>query len=102
MADLRRSLVINFFATSGTRVLQFAVSILLARILSPSEIGIYSMTIVFVNFAQVFRDFGVSYYLQREPDLDNEKIRSATGVVFTTSWLIAAILYGVSGWLGMW
>ena len=83
MADLRRSLVINFFATSGTRILQFVVSILLARILSPSEIGIYSMTVVFVNFAQVFRDFGVTYYLQREPDLDNDKIRSATGVVFT-------------------
>lgn len=102
MADLRRSLIINFFATSGTKVLQFIVSILLARILSPSEIGIYSMTIVFVNFAQVFRDFGVSYYLQREPDLDNDKIRSATGVVFFTSWLIAAILFGASGFLGAW
>jgi O-antigen/teichoic acid export membrane protein len=102
MANLRRSLVINFFATSGAKVLQFIVSILLSRILSPSEIGIYSMTIVFVNFAQVFRDFGVSFYLQREPDLDNEKIRSATGVVFTTSWLIAAILFGASGWLGTW
>lgn len=102
MADLRRSLVINFFATSGTKVLQFIVSILLARILSPSEIGIYSMTVVFVNFAQVFRDFGVSYYLQREPDLDNDKIRSATGVVFTTSWVIAAALFAASGWLGTW
>ncbi|MBW8898412.1 MAG: oligosaccharide flippase family protein [Massilia sp.] len=102
MANLRRSLVINFFATSGARVLQFIVSILLARILSPSEIGIYSMTVVFVNFAQVFRDFGVGNYLQREPDLDNDKIRSATGVVFTTSWLIAAVLFGASGWLGIW
>jgi O-antigen/teichoic acid export membrane protein len=102
MADLRRSIVINFFSTSGAKVLQFVVSIMLARILSPSEIGIYSMTIVFVNFAQVFRDFGVSYYLQREPDLTPDKVRSATGVVFTTSWLIGAILYGASGWLGMW
>jgi O-antigen/teichoic acid export membrane protein len=102
MADLRRSIVINFFSTSGAKILQFIVSILLARILSPSEIGIYSMTIVFVNFAQVFRDFGVSYYIQREPDLTPDKVRSATGVVFTTSWLIAAILYGASGWLGTW
>jgi O-antigen/teichoic acid export membrane protein len=102
MANLRRSLIINFFSTSGAKVLQFIVSILLARILSPSEIGIYSMTIVFVNFAQVFRDFGVTNYLQREQDLDNDKIRSATGVVFTTSWVIAAVLFGASGWLGTW
>lgn len=102
MADIRRSLIINFFATSGTKVLQFIVSIILARILSPSEIGIYSMTIVFVNFAQVFRDFGVSFYLQREPELTPDKIRSATGVVFTTSWVIAAVLFTASGWLGLW
>jgi len=102
MADLRRSLVINFISSSGATVLQFIVSILLARILSPSEIGIYSMTLVFVNLAHVFRDFGVTSYLQREPDLTPEKLRSASGVAFATSWTIAAALFLVSGWLGRW
>jgi O-antigen/teichoic acid export membrane protein len=102
MADLRRSLVINFFSSSGATILQFIVSLLLARILTPSEIGVYSMTVVFVNLAHVFRDFGVTNYIQREKELTPEKIRSATGVVFTTSWLIAAIMYLGSGWLGRW
>lgn len=102
MADLRRSLVINFLSSSGATFLQFVVSILLARILSPSDIGVYSMTVVFVNLAHVFRDFGVTSYLQREPDLTPEKIRSATGVVFSTSWIIAAALFLASGWLGRW
>jgi O-antigen/teichoic acid export membrane protein len=102
MADLRRSLVINFFSSSGAAFLQFVVSVLLARILSPSEIGVYSMTVVFVNFAHVFRDFGVTSYLQREKDLTPEKIRSAIGVVFSTSWLIAIMLFLASGWIGRW
>jgi O-antigen/teichoic acid export membrane protein len=102
MADLRRSLVINFFSSSGAAFLQFVVSVVLARILSPSEIGVYSMTIVFVNFAHVFRDFGVTSYLQREAELTPEKIRSAIGVVFTTSWLIAVLLFLASGWIGRW
>lgn len=102
MADLRRSLVINFFSSSGAAFLQFIVSVLLARILSPSEIGVYSMTAVFVNFAHVFRDFGVSTYIQREPDLNPQKIRSAIGVVFTSSWLIAGLLFALSGWIGDW
>ena len=102
MADLRRSLVINFFSSSGAAFLQFIVSVLLARILSPSEIGVYSMTVVFVNFAHVFRDFGVTSYLQREHDLTPEKIRSAIGVVFSTSWLIAVMLFLASGWIGRW
>lgn len=100
MADLRRSLVINFFSSSGAALLQFIVSVMLARMLSPSEIGVFSMTVVFVNLAHVFRDFGVSTYLQREPNLTPDKIRSATGVVFSTSWLIAFGMFLSSAWIG--
>jgi O-antigen/teichoic acid export membrane protein len=100
MANLRRSLVINFFSSSGTALVQFLVSILLARKLSPSEIGVYSMTVVFVTIAHMFRDFGVASYIQREPDLTTEKIRSALGILFTTSWLLALFLYLISTSLG--
>jgi O-antigen/teichoic acid export membrane protein len=102
MSKIRRSLVISFFTSSGVAALQFAVSILLARLLSPSEIGVYSMAVVFVNIAHMFRDFGVGSYLQREADLTPDKIRSAIGVMFTSTWVIAALLYGVSGWIGDW
>jgi O-antigen/teichoic acid export membrane protein len=102
MANLRRSLVINFFSSSGAALLQFVVSILLARMLSPSEIGVFSMTVVFVNIAHMFRDFGVASYVQREPDLTVEKMRSAIGVMFTTSWSIALLLFLISSWLGAW
>jgi O-antigen/teichoic acid export membrane protein len=102
MANLRRSLVINFFSSSGAALLQFVVSVILARMLSPSEIGVYSMTVVFVNLAHVFRDFGVSAYIQREAELTPDKIRSATGVVFTTSWLIAISLFVASPFIGQW
>jgi O-antigen/teichoic acid export membrane protein len=102
MANLRRSLIINFFSTSGSTVLKFVVSVILARMLSPSEIGVYSMTLVFVNFAHVFRDFGVTQYLQREAELTPDKIRSATGVVYATSWVIAISLFLASDALGEW
>lgn len=65
----------------------------MARLLSPSEIGVYSITAVLVSFTQVFRDFGVVAYIKRQKDLTPEILQSATGVLFTTSWLIAALLY---------
>ena len=102
MLNIRRSLVINFFSSSGATIAQFVVSIVLARMLSPSEIGVFSMTIVFVNIAHIFRDFGVGTYLQREPELTPEKMRAATGVMFTTSWIIAAALYLASPWISRW
>lgn len=102
MANLRRSLVVTFFSSSGAALVKFIVSIILARLLSPSEIGVYSITVVFVNIAHTFRDFGVGTYLQREPDLDSAKIRSALGVAIASSWLIAALLYAASGSIGKW
>lgn len=102
MANLRRSLVINFFSNTGSTLLKFIVSVMLARILSPSEIGVFSITVVFVGIAQIFRDFGVSAYLQREKELTPDKIRSAIGVAFASSWLIAAILFACSGAIGDW
>lgn len=102
MTSLRRSLVINFFSSSGATIVQFIVSLLLARLLSPSEIGVFSMTIVFVNIAHIFRDFGVATYVQHEPELTPEKLRAANGVLFTSSWLIALVLYLASGWIAAW
>lgn len=102
MTKLRRSLVINFLTSSGAALLQFITSIFLARLLSPSEIGVYSMAMVFVGIAHMFRDFGVPSYLQREANLTPEKIRSAIGVMFASTWSMALILYLASGAIGAW
>ena len=102
MVKLRRSLVINFFSSSGSTIVGFIVGLVLARQLSPGEIGVYSMTIVFVNMAHIFRDFGIGTYLQQERELTPQKIRAATGVVFTTSWLLALGLFLASPSIGRW
>jgi len=70
MPTIRASLLITFFASNGATVVNFLVAIALARLLSPEEIGIYSIAAVLVYFAQIFRDFGVASYLQRERDLE--------------------------------
>lgn len=54
MKSLHRPLVINFFSSTGMTIVNFIVSVILARLLSPGEIGVYSITIVFVNIAHIF------------------------------------------------
>lgn len=102
MANLRRSLVINFFSSTGATIVQFIVSLVLARMLSPAEIGVFSMTVVFINIAHIFRDFGVGTYLQREPELTEAKMRAAIGVMFSTSWLIGIAMFFSSGYISRW
>ncbi|MXP26064.1 oligosaccharide flippase family protein [Altererythrobacter indicus] len=76
---------------------QFVISLIVARLLSPSEIGIYSIAVVLVNIAHVFRDFGVSTYLQREAELTSGKVRSAMGVAYAIAWFIAFCIFVSSG-----
>ncbi|MCZ8172436.1 MAG: oligosaccharide flippase family protein, partial [Brevundimonas sp.] len=102
MASFRKSLAVNFLSSSGATVVQFIVSLIVARILSPAEIGIYSIAIVLVNVAHVFRDFGVSTYLQREDALDRAKVRSALAVAYAIAWAIAASVYLASSWVAGW
>lgn len=83
-------------------LIQFLVSVLLARMLSPAEIGVYSISVVFISVAHIFRDFGVATYVQREPNLTVEKMRSAIGVMFVTSWSISALVFALSGQVAIW
>lgn len=99
MASFRRGFVINFASSSMATVVQFVVSMILARMLTPAEIGVFSITVVFVNIAHVFRDFGVASYVTREKDLTPQKVRSAIGVLYTSTWLIALVIYLGSGWI---
>ena len=70
-------------------------NVLLARLLTPEQIGIFSVSLAVIAVAQVFRDFGVGSYLIQEKNLTELHVRTAFGVTL----LIGATLF-VSVWLG--
>lgn len=99
MSRLRRSLIIIFFSSNGATAVNFIVSIILARLLSPDDIGIFSITVVVTNIAHIFRDFGVTSYLKTVKDLTPETIRAANGVLMASSWGMGLSLFIISGWV---
>jgi O-antigen/teichoic acid export membrane protein len=97
MVNIRRSLFFAFLSSNSGTALNFLVTIILARLLTPGEIGIYSIAAVLVSISHIFREFGVSSYLKREKELTTAKIRAAFGILLFTSWSLALILFLVSG-----
>ncbi len=67
----------------------------LARLLTPAQMGIFAVTMVFVSVLSSLRDFGASSYLIQEKELTDEKIRAAwmlqIGIGLTLGIIIAAI-----------
>lgn len=93
MPNLRRSIFITFVSTNGATVIHFALTVVLSRLLTPAEVGIFSITYVLINIIGVFRDFGVSSYLQQEKDLTPEKASAAFGLLLASSWVLAVATY---------
>lgn len=93
MSSVRQKVALQFVVSTLALVANFVLTILLARLLSPQDIGIFSMGAVLMAVAHVFRDFGVTAYIKREKELTSEKLRNALGVLLITSLSMAALMY---------
>jgi len=72
-------------------------AMVLARLLTPADIGVYAVGAVLVGLIQVLRDFGVGPYVIQEKELTEEKLRAVLGVALTVAWLLAALVLAASG-----
>lgn len=93
----RRSFLASFAEKYLLLVLNTAGAMILARLLSPAEVGLYAIGAVLVALVQVLRDFGVGAYLIQEPQLTSDKLRAALTVNLLVGWTLAALVYFVSG-----
>lgn len=96
MLSVRKSLAFSFAEKYSSMAIQFISTIVLARLLTPEEIGIYSLGAVIIGFAHMLRDFGVSNYLIQEKELTKDRIRTAFGVTLIIAWLISIVLISFS------
>ena len=65
---------IDRFSNQG---LSFIFSILIARIVSPSDYGVIAMLYVFTDIAQVFVEGGITSAIVRKPDLSESDLSTA-------------------------
>lgn len=91
--SVRQKVALQFFFSNLALVANFALSIVLARLLTPQEIGIFSMSAVLIAVAHVFRDFGVTAFIKREKELTPDILRNALGVLLISSWTVAVIMF---------
>ncbi len=75
----------------GAQLVNFVVSIVLARILMPEEYGIIGIVLVFVNLCNVFVDSGFGKALIQKKDADDLDFSSA----FYFGLALSAVLYGI-------
>lgn len=84
-----KSLIWKFFERIGAQVIQFVISVILARILMPEEYGTIALITVFVTIANVFIQNGLPSALVRKVNADDLDESS----VFYCNLFISVVLY---------
>lgn len=98
---MRKKIIFQFLVGNGVVLCNILLMIVLSRILSPDEVGVFSMAAILVSIAHVFRDFGVGTYLKQVKELDANLVRGAFGLLLLTSWFVAgAIFFSAEIWGG--
>jgi O-antigen/teichoic acid export membrane protein len=90
---VRRKIAYQFLVSNVSLIANFVLTVVLARLLTPEDIGIFSMSAVLVAIAHVFRDFGVSSFLKQEREITPSILSGAIGLLVATSFGMAALLY---------
>jgi O-antigen/teichoic acid export membrane protein len=76
----RKSLFFSFLDRYASLAISVVSSMVIARLLTPAEIGVYSVTMVLLMFVSTFRDMGAGQYLVQEKELTTERIRAVWAV----------------------
>lgn len=92
---VRKNLSLMGSAHLVSFVLNFLSVIAVSRLLTPQEIGIYSVSVAVLGMAHIFRDFGVGQYLVQTKEVGREQFRAAFSVTLYTSWFLALVLFFV-------
>ena len=94
MKITKKSIVSNLFwkfsERTGIQIVSFAVTVVLARLLPPSDFGLVAMVVVFVMLANSLIVNGFGYALIQKNDVDNLDYSS----VFYAGILMSIIFYG--------
>jgi O-antigen/teichoic acid export membrane protein len=77
---MRRFLALSFVQRGFMFAVYMPATMILARLLTPAEIGVFSMTAAFTSIASAIREFGMSEYIMQERELDRSRVRAVYGV----------------------
>lgn len=89
--SVRQALLFSLLDRYAGLVLALGSSIVIARLITPDELGVYSVTMVVVSFASSFRDLGAGQYLVQERELNAQRI-AATWTVLAGCGLALGVL----------
>ncbi|WP_416306680.1 oligosaccharide flippase family protein [Neptunicella sp. SCSIO 80796] len=100
MSSIKNSLGWSFTSNYLNIIIRFFSVAITARLLTPDEIGIFSIGLAGFGFLQIFRDFGISAYIVQRKSIDSTQLGAAFTVSLAICWTLALIAFLASDFIG--
>lgn len=97
MANVKKAVFLSVGEKAIVFVIQFVSSVVLARLLSPEEIGIFSIGSLILAMSHALRDLGITSYLIQERDLTPVRLQTAATIAVIMSWTLGVLTWVASG-----
>ncbi|MFY9510540.1 MAG: oligosaccharide flippase family protein [Rubrivivax sp.] len=99
MSSIRVALAWSLVERYALIMLGLISYVVIARLLTPAEIGLYSVTAALVGIAQVIRDFGIGNYLIQERDLSRDRLETAYGFALAAGVVMCVVANVTAPWV---
>jgi O-antigen/teichoic acid export membrane protein len=93
----KKSLFWTFLAQYSGFCVNFIVSMIMARLLTPPEFGVFAIAMTLTEFLVLIRQFGIGRYIVQTKELDDARLRSALGVMVILCWGFAVVIFLSAG-----
>ena len=93
MSSVRKALIYASGSQYLIKILNFASVIILARILTPKELGIFAIATSVVMIVTEFRLLGTTNYLVREENITKNLVRTGIGLTILICWSLGALVF---------
>lgn len=97
---MRGALSLSFTQQFVAFVFSFGSVTIISRLLTPAEVGVFSIAAGFVALIHMLRDFGVSEFMVQERVLDESLVRTAFTMNLVIAWCLGGVIIVASGAIG--
>lgn len=94
--SVRRSLAWMTLAQGGLFLLQFGASVIVARLLTPYEMGVFAVASAIVGLLSTLRSLGLSGYIIRERELTSALVASVFTINAAIATIVSVLILGLS------
>lgn len=96
MTDIKERTIKGFFWAGGGKIVEqgitWVISIVLARLLSPSDYGLMALTSLFIYFINYFNEFSIGSAIVQKKEIDETYLSSAFWFII----VISTVNYGLT------